>query len=862
MRWDIPDDPASVAMLTTQGSECTYPLMGWQLLSFAWRDLRASGRYLRVFWSCLMLGVALIGAGGGLFHRVSAALLDDTRAIFGGDLEVQTRAPLGAAELAWMRAHGDVSLLIELRTMMLADGRVQLIELQSVDAAYPLYGRLELAPRMTVGEAVGYRRGIWGAAVDPVLADRLGLAIGDRVSIGNLSLEVRARIARQPDRSLNANWRGPPVLVADEALAVSGLVGPGSVLDYEYRVRIAGDPEAWGNDLAREFPETEFEVRTFRERQSRIASVLGQIASGLLLIGFSTLFVGGLGVFNSVRSYLESKLTTIATLRALGLRDRPLAAVYLIQILLLGATASFAGALAGGLLVQLGTVAAAERLPLQSGLSRLVAPLATAWLFGVLTALTFALPAIGRALSISPAALFRGVGAAPTSTPVFWWCWTLVVALVIAVLVITFMPQPWFGVGFIGVVVGLLAALEAIVRMVRTAAQRVGDRAAVARHFPLQLAIANLYQPGAPLRVTLLSLGSALTVLVASTVVVAALLETIEETIPQRAPALVFYDVAAYQVDALRSVLERSRTLESLELAPLVLGRMSQVNNEALRASDDAKRSRESRDEHKLTYRASNIDQVEIARGHWWPQDYGGPPLVAFEDREADQLGLKVGDRLRFNILGKTVEAELAAIYAQRGVGTRFWFEGIFSDGALDPFIHRYVGAAYLSHAEALAIEPEIVRQLPNVVTVRTERVLREARAILARAASGLALIAGITLLASLLVVASVIAGSRARQVYNATILHALGARITDIRISLALEYVLIALLTSLFAIALGSVIAVALLQWRIGIHADAAWWYGAATAFGVAAVTLGLGARTLLRALQLSPAALLRAAG
>jgi putative ABC transport system permease protein len=827
-------------MVMTQGSECTHRLVGWQLLSFAWRDLRASGRYLRVFWSCLMLGVALIGAGGGLFHRVSAALLDDTRAIFGGDLEVQTRAPLGTAELAWMRAHGDVSLLIELRTMMLADGRVQLIELQSVDAAYPLYGHLELAPRMTVDEAVGYRRGLSGAAVDPVLADRLGLAIGDRVSIGNLSLEVRARIARQPDRSLNANWRGPPVLVADEALAVSGLVGPGSVLDYEYRVRIEGDPDAWGNDLARAFPETEFEVRTFRERQSRIASVLGQIASGLLLIGFSTLFVGGLGVFNSVRSYLESKLTTIATLRALGLRDRSLAAVYLIQILLLAATASFAGALAGGLLVQLGTVAAAERLPLQPGSSQLVAPLATAWLFGVLTALTFALPAIGRALSISPAALFRGDGAAPTSTPVFWWCWTLVLALVIAVLIVTVMPQPWFGVGFIGVVVGLLASLEAIVRMVRTAAQRVGDRAAVARHFPLQLAIANLYQPGAPLRVTLLSLGSALTVLVASTVVVAALLETIEETIPQRAPALVFYDVAAYQVDALRSVLERSRTLESLDLVPLVLGRMSQVNNEALRASGDTQRSRESRDEHKLTYRAGNIDQVEIARGRWWPQDYNGPPLVAFEDREADQLG----------------------IYTQRGVGTRFWFEGIFSDGALDPFIHRYVGAAYLSHAEALAIEPEIVRQLPNVVTVRTERLLREARAILARAASGLALIAGITLLASLLVLASVIASSRARQVYNATILHALGARITDIRISLALEYVLIALLTSLFAIALGSVIAMALLQWRIGIHADAAWWYGAATAFGVAAVTLGLGARTLLRALQLSPAALLRAAG
>ena len=126
--------------------------------------------------------------------------------------------------------------------------------------------------------------------------------------------------------------------------------------------------------------------------------------------------------------------------------------------------------------------------------------------------------------------------------------------------------------------------------------------------------------------------------LVAATVVVAALLETIDDTIPERAPALVLYDVAVDQADALTALADEAPTLERLELAPLVLGRMTHVDGESLRGSVDARRVIESSDEHKLTHRLVNVDEVEVVRGAWWPAGYSGPPLVAFEDREADQI--------------------------------------------------------------------------------------------------------------------------------------------------------------------------------------------------------------------------------
>lgn len=833
------------------------------MLSFAWQDLRHGGRSLWVFCACLMLGVALIAACGGLFRQVSDALRADTRAIFGGDLEVRGGDPLGEAELAWMRRRGEVSLLVEMRTMLRTeDGRTQLVELQSFDARYPLYGEVKLQPEATLAQALALRNGTWGAAIDPAVAERTGVKIGDRIGIGRLDATVRGLIARQPDRSLRADWRGPPVLLAAEALSATGLIAPGSRVEYRYRVKTDEPPERWRRDFAAAFPESESEIGTFSERSERVAEVLGQVASGLLLIGFSALFVGGLGVFNSVHAYLQSKLATIATLRALGLRDARLAATYAGQVLFLAGAASLAGALLGGALALAGTLLVGERLPVSAALTGLAGPLALAWLFGVLIAATFALPPIGRALSVTPAALFRGIDAAATRTPSFYWWASGACAALTAALLVTAIPDPRFALGLLAVVLLLLGLLEVLVRLLRRIAHRLAEHPRLAQRFEVRLALANLYRPGSPLRVSLLSLGSALTLLVACTLVVGALLRTVNETIPEHAPALVFYDVPAAQLDEFRAAVARSAGFQRLDTAPLVLGRLETVNGEALRESADPGRALEARDEHKLSYRANDFDHLVVTRGEWWPQDYRGPPLVAMEDREADQLSLKAGDKLRFRILGETVEARLVAIYAQQRFQSRFWFEAIFSDGTLDAFITRHVGAAYLERGAALAVQNRLAAEAPSVVTVRTEAILEEARRLLGRAAVGLAVIGGVSLLASLLVLASIMASTRARQVYEASVLHAMGVRLDAIRHSLQLEYALLALLTSAFAVALGHAIAIALLQYRIQLYSEDPWWLGVVVAVTVSFATLGFGARYLLRRLRVSPAALLRSSG
>ncbi len=834
------------------------------LLELAWRDLRHGSRHLRIFAACLLLGVALVAAGGGLYQQVQAALQTQARALFGGDVEVQAPRPLPAAAQAWLQARGPVSRLVELRTMLrAADGRAQLIELQSADAAYPLVGAIELAPPGPLDATLALREGRWGAAIDNTLATRLGLRVGDAVAIGDLDLEVRALIARQPDRSLRADWSGAPVLVADGALAATGLVQPLSRVQYRYRALTDAPLAEWRRAFFDAFPDTDAEVRGLDQRNERMAEVLGQIGSGLLLIGFSALFIGGLGVFNSVQAYLGGKLGTLATLRALGLRDARLAGFVLLQVLMLALLASAAGVLVGNGLALAGAAIAGERLPLGGWpalLGALALPSAVALGFGVLTALVFALPALGRALTVSPAALFRGLDGAVLHTPALARTATAALALLGVGALVAVLPDARFGLAFVAASAGLLVLLEGITRGLRRAAARALRRPQLP--FAVRLALSGLQRPGSPLRAALLSLGASLSLLVACTLVVATLLRAVNDTVPQNAPALVLYDVQTEQIGPLRDTLQTLPSLREVSTAPLVLGRLVAVNGEALRESGDDRRANESRDEHKLSTRAGNVDDVVLRDGAWWPENHRGAPRVAMEDREADELGLKVGDRLGFEILGQRLDAQLVAIYSQRRMQARLWLEAIFSDGALDPFITRHVGAAWLDPNEALTAQDRLAAVAPNIASVRTESLLRETRGLMAQASGGLLVIALTCLAASLLVLASVVAGSRARQLHDATVMHALGARHGDLRAVLLWEYALLALVTTVFATLAGSALAAGLLHWRLQLDPGGLYASGLLTAALVSSVSLGLGARHLLAQMRLNPATLLRSGG
>ncbi len=836
------------------------------LPGFMLRDLRGASkiRSLWVFAACLLLGIALIAACGSLLQLVRDGFDQQERNLFGGDIEISQREAISDAQATWLNDNAQLSLLLELRTMLGTEaGDFSVVELQSVDDAYPLYGEVTLQPNINLQAAVAKSpEGIWGAAFDPALVEQLGLAVGQSVSIGRLQVELRAMILEQPDRSLRADFSGPPVIVDEEALRESGLLTPHSLVDYEYRLRVDEDTVAWRARLRSEFPDASWEVQTVEERGELVGRRLNQVASVLLLIGFSTLLIGGLGVANSVGAYLQTKLKTIATLQSLGSRAHQVASVYIGQIVILAAIASTIGALLGSGIAWMASQALSERLPLEPSLHALIPPTLLAIILGICTALAFTLPILGRTLNMPTALLIKGISSEDTVLPRAYFLATLAISFIGFLLLLAFVPEPLIAAGFVVCILVLLLLLNGVVRVIRYVAEKLMHVRALDGHFALRLAVAGLYRPGASLRPMLLSLGTALTLLVASALIIAATYQTLNSTLPERAPSMVLYDLQKEQVDAFNKEVMTLEGYQEHSLAPLVLGRLTRVNNENLSDSEAAGRALEANDEHKISYRMENIDNTTVDRGEWWPQDYQGPPLVAMEDREADQLGLKVGDMLEFTILDQSIEAKLTAIYSQARFETSFWLEAVFTDNVLDPFISRYIGSIMLETGKDIAAQSALGNNFPNVVTVRTAKILSASRSLLDSAGLAMMLIAAVSLTASILVMASVVAVNRQRQVYEASIMHAVGTRMSVVIKSVIIEYLLLAFVLSLFAMLTGGVLAQGLLDFWLKLNSDGSAWAGVVVAFGASTLCLTAGALWLVSTLRVSPALLLKGGG
>ena len=327
------------------------------MLSFLWRDLvgNRGSRPLHLLASSLFLGVLLIAACTGLLALIRDGIAGEERQLFGGDVELDVREPLDSKALAWISDRGTVSRLTELRTMLGSeDGGFTVVELQSVDENYPLYGDVQFEPAMTLLDATeGF-----GAAIDPVLAIDLGLVVGDTVSVADTKLTVRALIRGQPDRALTADVRGPPVLVSQATLEATGLVTPTSLVDYEYRVRLEGsgvdpdkgvygDTDAFRRAWRDAFSTSTAEVNTVEDRNDRVSERLNEVAAVLLLIAVATLLVGGLGVANGVAAWLHSRREDLATLSAIGARDVWRARFMVIEVLLVSAITSGVASLLG-----------------------------------------------------------------------------------------------------------------------------------------------------------------------------------------------------------------------------------------------------------------------------------------------------------------------------------------------------------------------------------------------------------------------------------------------------------------------------------------------------------------------------------
>ncbi len=787
--------------------------LAWRL---AWRELRGGLRGFGVFLACLALGVAAIAAVGSLAAAVRASLSADAKAILGGDLELrQTLYPLEAKARAFLAARGRVAEVVTMRVMVRAGGEGILAELKAVGAGYPLYGKVVLASGRPLQQALATKGGLPGAVAAPELLARLGIKPGQVVRLGRARLRLSDVLQSEPDRASGFFALGPRLLTSRRALAASGLLVPGAVARYLYKVRLAdpaADPQKVIASLRAAFPGRGWRLRAYASATTILERVLSNLALYLTLVSLAALLVGGIGVAGAVASYLEGRAASIAALKSLGARRRLVVSAYLLQTLLLALAGSLLGLAAGWGLSRLMAALLAPHLGIAVRVGFHPAPLAVALAFGLLTALAFSLWPLSAAGRISPARLFRGYAdpARPRPSPAALGLMALC-ALALLLLALASAQRPsavWAFAGAAAGSVALFAGFAALVRLAAARLPRPGDPR-------LRLALANLRRPGASTISVVFSLGLGLTVLVAVTQVEGNLQDQLSRQMPRQAPSFFMVGVAKERIGELRSLLKATKGVERLEAVPSIRGRVVKINRVPVEEARVDRRYRWAlRSARGLSFARGQPKKAVLSAGHWWPPDYRGPPLISFAADIAEGFGVGVGDTLTLVIMGREVTAKIANLRIVNWRSLRLNHSIIFAPGVLEAAPYRYIATAYCTPGAEERVRRAVSARFPDLVVVPVKQVLADVSRLVGNVGLALRACAGLALLAGLLVLAQALRANLRRRHYEAVVLKVFGATRGDITFSLSAEFLMLGASAAALAALAGAVTSYAFMAW------------------------------------------------
>jgi putative ABC transport system permease protein len=838
-------------------------------LRFAWRELRGGLRGFGIFIACIVLGVMAIAGVGAVAQSLADGLAHEGSVILGGDLAftlVQREAD--ASERAFLSAHGAISTVATLPTMIRAsDNRSTLVELKAVDQAYPLLGTVTTEPAMALADALARRGDFYGAAVEPELLARLDLKLGDHVTIGKAPVELRAKLTGEPDRIVGGIGLGPRILISEAALRASGLLQPGSLVRWKYRLRLLpantsdSAVAALEKKALTDFPSAGWDIRTRTQASPQLKRNVERFGQFLTLVALTALLVGGVGVANAVANHLAGRRDAIATFKALGATSGSVFAIYCTQIMLVALFATLIGAILGAALPFVIVWAFGALVPLPIIPSVHFGTLIVSVMYGLLTALAFALWPLGRAGDVSVSTLFRDQVAEQRNWPRRRY--VIMTALIVALLAaaaILFAYDRRLAAIFVGAAAIVFLALRLLAVLIMATTRRLPRP----RSTLVRVALANLHRPNALTPSVVLSLGLGLSLLVTVIEIDGNLHRQFEAALPEKAPSFFFIDIPSGEAARFDAFVRERAPHSALERVPMLRGRI--VAAAGIKA-EDLKPGEGSawvlRGDRGITYATAPPPGSRLTAGEWWPADYSGPPLVSLETKTAADLKLKLGDTITVNVLGRNIAARIANLRAVEWQNLGINFVMVFSPDTFAGAPHTDIATLTFNDGGTPGEEAALLKALadgfPAVSVIRVKDALNTVDQIVGKLVLALRGASAITLIAAALVLGGALAAGQRFRIYDAVVLRTLGATRGRLMAAYALEYLLIGLAAAVFGMAAGSVTA-GLVVTRI-MEFSFVWVAPQAIGAALAAllVTVALGLLGTFAALGHKPAQVLR---
>ncbi len=801
------------------------------------RESRGSRARLLFFVICLAVGVAAIVAVAGLTASLELGIRREARQLLAADLALQGRTPLPATADDYLadRPKIEQARLKEMVTVVAAPpspegepGRSQVVELKAVEGGYPFYGELEIEPASDLSRLLTDR----SVVVAPDLPGRLGVARNGSILIGGVPFEIVGVVRREPDRGADAFTLGPRVLVSMAGLERAGLERFGSRISYR---RLLKSPAGAGNEelaaLAEELRALSpagvggFRVETYAEAQPALREGLRQVDRYLGLLALLSLLLGGIGVAQTTRSWLDGRTDSMAILRSLGYRPADVTGLYLGQTVLLGLAGSACGAALGLAVQHVAPFLLGDLLPTTLQLQVWQpGPVLRGVALGTTTAVLFSLAPLAAIRRVPPLRVLRkDVEPLPPSRA--GQAFTLISLLAGIWLAATAQSRsPWLGLQFtagIAVVTVLLAlAAKLLIRILGhlPRGRRRGRGNVWLRH-----GLASIGRPGAGTVGAVVAVGLGVVVLLAVVLVERSLRRELTPELEERAPTAFLVDIQPDQWPGVDTLLD-DQGATRVQSVPVVTARLLSIDGkqvDEIANADD--RDRDSRwaltREQRLTYMEELPEDNRIIAGALWSDPERAE--VSVEEDFARDLGVGLGSELVFDIQG--VELPLV-VTSLRSVNWRTFdinFFLVVETEALAGAPHYRVATAKLPAEREQAIQDHLAASYPNVTLIEIGRLLAQVRAVLARLATGVQFLGAFTILAGIAILAGAISAATLKRSRELALLKTLGMTRRDVAKMLAVEFALLGLVAGLLGTAGGLLLARAVvtlgmeLPWR-----------------------------------------------
>ncbi|MBL4926998.1 ABC transporter permease [Fuscibacter oryzae] len=825
------------------------------------RELRGGIAGFRIFLICLALGVAAIAAVGMVRSAIEAGLSEQGAVILGGDAQAEfTYRFASEAEKAWMAGvASQVSEIVEFRSMAIAGDDQVLTQVKAVDGAYPLLGSLALQGDQTLAQAFAGKDGLPGAVMEPLLADQMALRPGDRFRLGTQEFVLAALLAKEPDSATGGFQMAPRTLVRTADLARSGLLQPGTLFDTSYRMALPpkADVAALKTEAEAKFRETGLRWTDRRRAAPGVERFVDQVGAFLILVGLSGMAVGGIGVASAVRAWVEARISTLATLRTLGADSRLIFRASLMQVAVLSGLGVTLGLAAGVGLPLLFAQQIAAALPFPATIALYWRPVFEAVFYGVTSVFLFALWPLARAARIRAAALYRGgLGGWPARRHI-----AAVVAL--AGLLIggaAVLSGAWtLALGTAGGVLAALGLLALAAVGLMRLTRRLARLRAIQGRPALRLALAAIGGPRAGTVQVVLGLGLGLSVLAAVGQIDTNIRQAIARDLPTRAPSFFFIDIQPDQIDPFRAMIAANPAVTRQESAPMLRGVITRINGQDARkvAGDHWV----VRGDRGLSYADALPAGTTITEGAWWPEGYTGTPQMSFAETEAKEMGLKLGDVLTVNVLGRDIEAPITSLRAVDFSNAGMGFVMVLNAAALQGAPHSHIATVYSGPQAEAGILRQVTKAFPNVTAISVRNAAARVAEALSAIADAVTLAALATLVTGFAVLIGAAATGEAVRRQEAAVLRVLGASRGRILWSFAMRAALTGAAAGLVAIVAGGVAGWAVMRFVM----DSSYQFASLPALVVVAggvlATLLAGLAFMLRPLAARPAQVLRSA-